>query len=119
VSEYYPEIGRNVKDRRAILPGLKFEVVAAVLRGKVVGLISFYPMAEVRAGLFGVYEAVVVEALRGRALGRRLLQAAVVRMKERGAAQCEVLTLPELSPAAHKLYLGAGFLPVQNWANNY
>jgi len=116
VSDFYPEIGRSIKDRRAILPGLTFEVVAAVQRGKVVGLISYYPMAEVRAGLFGVYEAVVVESLRGRALGKRLLQAAVVRMKEQGAAQCEVLTLPELSPAAHKLYLACGFQPAQNWA---
>ena len=91
-------------------------MVKAVQRGKVVGLISYYPMAEVRPGLFGIYEAVVVESLRGRALGRRLLQAAVGRMKEQGAAHCEVLTLPELSPAAHKLYLGAGFLPAQNWA---
>jgi len=116
IGDFYPEIGRSVKDRRAILPGLTFEVVAAVQRGKVVGLISYYPMAEVRPGLFGVYEAVVVESLRGRALGRHLLQAAVGRMKHQGAAQCEVLTLPELSPAAHKLYLGAGFQPVQNWA---
>jgi len=90
--------------------------VAAVQRGKVVGMISSYPMAEVRPGLFGIYEAVVVESLRGRALGKRLLQTAVARMKEQGAAQCEVLTLPELSPAAHKLYLAAGFQPVQSWA---
>jgi GNAT superfamily N-acetyltransferase len=116
MSDFYPEIGRSVKDRRPILPGLTFEVVAAVQRTKVVGMISYYPMAEVRPGLFGVYEAVVVESLRGRALGRRLLQAAVGRMKTQGAAQCEVLTLPELSPAAHKLYLAAGFQPVQNWA---
>src|SRR4030095_3174519 len=85
-SDFYPEIGRSVKDRRAILPGLTFEVVKAVQRGKVVGLISYYPMAAVRPGLFGICEAVVVESLRGRALGRRLLQAAVGRMKEQGAA---------------------------------
>ena len=116
ISDFYPEIGRSVKDRRPILPGLTFEAVAAVQRGKVVGLISTYPLAEVRPGLFGVYEAVVVEALRGRALGKHLLQASIGRMKQQGAAQCEVLTLPELSPAAHKLYLAAGFQPVQNWA---
>lgn len=116
VSDFYPEIGHGLRERRSILPGLTYEVVAAVHRGRVVGLISFYPMPEVRGGLWGIYEAVVVEALRGRALGKRLLEAAIGRMKERGAAQCEVLTLPELSPAAHKLYLGSGFLPVQNWA---
>jgi ribosomal protein S18 acetylase RimI-like enzyme len=116
VSDFYPEIGKSIKVRRSILPGLTFDVVAAVQRGKVVGLVSSYPLTEVRPGLFGIYEAVVVESLRGRALGKHLLQAAVGRMKTQGAAQCEVLTLPELSPAAHKLYLAAGFLPVQNWA---
>jgi GNAT superfamily N-acetyltransferase len=116
ISDFYPEIGHGLKERRSILPGLTYEVVAAIHRGKVVGLISYYPMTEVRPGLYGIYEAVVVESLRGRALGKRLLEGAVGRMKERGAAQCEVLTLPELSPSAHKLYMGAGFLPVQNWA---
>jgi GNAT superfamily N-acetyltransferase len=116
IREYYPEIGHGLKERRSILPGLTYEVVVAVHRGKVVGLISIYPMEAARPGLFGIYEAVVVESLRGRALGRRLLEAAVGCMKERGGTHCEVLTLPELSPAAHKLYLGAGFLPVQNWA---
>jgi ribosomal protein S18 acetylase RimI-like enzyme len=116
VSDFYPEIGHGLKERRSILPGLTYEVVVAVYRGKVVGLISSYPMPEAKPGLYGIYEAVVVESLRGRALGKRLLEAAVGRMKERGAASCEVLTLPELSPSAHKLYLGAGFLPVQNWA---
>ena len=112
----YPELGKNAKERRPLLPGLTYEVVAAVRRGKVAGLVSFYPMTEARAGLFGIYEATVTEALRGRALGRRLLEAAIGRMRERGAAQCEVLTLPELSPAAHKVYMAAGFQRVQNWA---
>lgn len=116
VAEHYPEIGQRAGARRTILPGLKFEAVTAVHRGRVVGLISFYPMDEVRRGLSGIYEAVVVESLRGTALGKRLLQAAVSRMKEQGVVQCEVLTLPELSPAAHKLYLGAGFQPAQSWA---
>jgi len=116
VTDFYPEIGHGLKERRSILPGLAYEVVAAIHRGRVVGLISTYPMTEARPGLFGIYEAVVVESLRGRALGKRLLEAAVGRMKEQGVAQCEVLTLPELSPSAHKLYLGAGFVPVQNWA---
>ena len=116
IRDFYPEIGHGLKERRPILPGLIYEVVVALHRRKVVGLISMYPMVGTRPGLFGIYEAVVVESLRGRALGRRLLEAAVGRMKEQGGAQCEVLTLPELSPAAHKLYLEAGFVPVQNWA---
>ncbi len=116
VTDFYPEIGRALSERRAILPGLSFEVVMALRRGRVLGLISYYPMSEARQGLYGVYEAVVVESLRGRALGKRLLEAAAGRMKERGASHCEVLTLPELSPSAHKLYLALGFQSVQNWA---
>jgi GNAT superfamily N-acetyltransferase len=116
VSDFYPEIGQRLTERRAVKAGLTYGVVTALQRGRVVGLISYYPMPEARPGLFGIYEAVVVESLRGKALGKRLLEAAVGRMKERGGSHCEVLTLPELSPAAHKLYLGAGFIPVQNWA---
>jgi len=116
MSDFYPEIGHPLRERRSVLPGLNYGVVTALQRGRVVGLISYYPMPEARPGLFGIYEAVVVEALRGKALGRRLLESAVGRMKERGGTHCEVLTLPDLSPAAHKLYLGAGFIPVQSWA---
>lgn len=115
-AESYPELGRPSRKARVILPGLTYEVVMALHRGRIVGLISYYPMKEVRPGLFGIYEAVVVKSLRGRALGKRLLEASACRMKAQGAEHCEVLTLPELSPAAHKLYLGAGFQPVQNWA---
>jgi ribosomal protein S18 acetylase RimI-like enzyme len=112
----YPELGGTVEDRRPMPEGLDFGVVAAVHRKKVAGLIAYYPMTEVRPGLFGIYEAVVLPRWRGKSLGRNLLAAARARMKEQGGASCEVLTLPELSPAAHKLYSEAGFVGVQNWA---
>jgi len=112
----YPELGKPQGKRRPMPEGLEFEVVAAVRRGKTAGLIAYYPMREVRAGLFGIYEAVVVPEWRGKALGKRLLEAARSRMKALGGNSCEVLTLPELSPAAHKLYFTSGFQPVQNWA---
>ncbi|MBV8882127.1 MAG: GNAT family N-acetyltransferase [Planctomycetaceae bacterium] len=112
----YPELGKAQGVRRPMPEGLDFEVVAAVRRGKVAGLIACYPMREVRPGLFGIYEAVVVPEWRGKSLGKRLLEAARARMKALGGSSCEVLTLPELSPAAHKLYFTAGFQPVQNWA---
>jgi len=114
--EVYPRVGRNRREQRPLPPGLEYEVVAAIHRGRVLGLISFYPMREARPGLVGIYEAVVVESQRGKALGRRLLQGAVDRMRAGGAASCEVLTLPELSPSATRLYLQAGFQPAQNWA---
>jgi len=112
----YPELGKPVSARRPMPAGLDFEVVAAVRRGRVAGMIAYYPMSEVRPGLFGIYEAVVLPEWRGKALGRRLLGAARARMKSLGGASCEVLTLPELSPSAHRLYAKEGFIPVQNWA---
>ena len=112
----YPELGKALSARRPLPASLDFEVVAAVRRGRVAGMIAYYPMAEVRPSLFGIYEAVVLPEWRGKALGRRLLGAARARMKALGGTSCEVLTLPELSPSAHKLYAKEGFLPVQNWA---
>ncbi|HLY12214.1 MAG TPA: GNAT family N-acetyltransferase [Planctomycetota bacterium] len=112
----YPELGKAEGKRRPMPEGLDYEVVGAVRRGKVAGLIAYYPMREVRPGLFGIYEAVVLPQWRGKSLGRKLLEAATARMKALGGGSCEVLTLPELSPAAHKLYAAAGFQPVQNWA---
>lgn len=116
LGDVYPEVGKSIRRQRKLLPGLEYEVVAGLQRGRVLGLISVYPMREVRVGLYGIYEAVVVESQRGKALGKRLIQAAIGRMRSLGAASCEVLTVPELSPAAHKLYLSVGFQPVQNWA---
>ncbi|HVR84208.1 MAG TPA: GNAT family N-acetyltransferase [Planctomycetota bacterium] len=112
----YPELGKPPGRRRPMPEGLDFEVVTAVRRGKIAGLLAYYPMKEVRPGLFGIYEAVVVPEWRGKSLGKRLLEAATARIRALGGRSCEVLTLPELSPAAHKLYVTAGFQPVQNWA---
>ena len=111
----YPEVGGAAKERRFMPRGLEFECASAVRNGRTVGLIAYFPLREVRAGLQAIYEANVVEAYRGRALGRNLLAAAVARMKGRGTVRCEVMTIPEISAAAHKLYLKAGFLPAANW----
>jgi len=112
----YPELGCRASERRKVPPGLDFDVAAAVRDGRTVGLISTFAMKEVRPGLHAIYEANVVEEYRGRALGRNLLAAALSRMRSRGAATCEVLTIPEISPVAHKLYLASGFEPVASWA---
>ena len=112
----YPELGLAAEARRFVAKGLDFEVVAAIRAGRTAGLIATFPMKEVRAGLHAIYEANVVPAYRGRSLGKHLLAAAIARMKEKGAASCEVLAIPDVSPAAHKLYLSAGFAPVANWA---
>jgi GNAT superfamily N-acetyltransferase len=116
LSAEYPEVGRGRVERRKLPAGLEFDVSAADREGRTVGLIATFPMKEVRPGLHAIYEANVVEEFRGQSLGRNLLAAALAGMKSRGALWCEVLTIPELSPVAHKLYLAAGFKPVATWA---
>lgn len=111
-----PELGRPAMERRAILPGLDFECVQAVRRARTAGLVAAYPLKEVRSGLWAIYEAAVVEEQRGRMLGRRLLEALLARVRERGGSRIEVLTLPELSPGAFKLYTSLGFVPACAWA---
>jgi ribosomal protein S18 acetylase RimI-like enzyme len=111
-----PELGRPATARRAIRPGLDFECVQAVRGGRTAGVISVYPLREVRSDLWAIYEASVVEEQRGKALGRRLLEAALDRIRARGGTRCEVLTLPDLSPGTFKLYTAAGFTPACRWA---
>ena len=111
-----PELGRPPMTRRAIRPGLDFECAQAVRGGRTVGMVSAYPLPEARPGLWAIYEACVVEEQRGKALGRRLLEAALARVRARGGTRCEVLTLPDLSPGTYKRYAAAGFAPVRKWA---
>ena len=40
----------------------------------------------------------------------------LARLRAQGAERCEVLTIPEISGAAEKLYRDAGFEPVASWA---
>lgn len=116
VSGKYPEVGRPQGEARALAPELLYECVTAEREGECVGLLSYYPMKEVRPGLFGIYEAKVVERHRGKGLGKMLLGAAVERMRAQGAESCEVLTIPEISDSAQKLYLAAGFERAADWA---
>lgn len=111
-----PELGKPSTFRRPIRPGLDFECAQAVRGGRTAGCIAAYPMTEVAPELWAIYEASVLEEHRGKALSRRLLEAILARIRERGGARCEVLTLPDLSPGAYKLYLAAGFQPVARWA---
>lgn len=111
-----PELGRPSTARRAIRPGLDFECAQAIRGGRTVGSIAAYPLTEVAPELWAIYEAAVVEEQRGKALGRHLLDAVLARIRARGGTRCEVLTLPELSPGAYKLYTAAGFVPAAKWA---
>ena len=111
-----PELGQPPGVRRPLLRGLDFVCVQAVRDDRTAGILAAYPLKEVRDGLWAVYEAAVVEEYRGRALGKRMLEAVLARIRERGGRHCEVLTLPELSPGAFKLYTAAGFSTACGWA---
>ena len=111
-----PELGLPWEESRPVPRGLDFEVVGAVRRGRTAGLFAAFPMREVAPEVWAIYEASVAEDLRGRAPSRRLLQALLSRIRIRGGRKVEVLTLPDVSPAAHKLYLAEGFVPVASWA---
>ena len=112
----HPEVGQAWAESRLMPAGLEFEGVAAVRRGRTAGLVVYYPMREVRPGLWAVYEASVEERYRGRALGKRLLEAVLARLREQGATQVEVLTLPDYAPTVHRLYQSLGFNGAASWA---
>jgi GNAT superfamily N-acetyltransferase len=92
------------------------ESAVSMPKGRIRGFLTYFPMGEVRPGLWAVHEAAVVDAERGGTLGARLLRAALGRLHHLGGKAVEVLTIPELSEHAHRVYLEAGFTPVDSWA---
>lgn len=114
--DLYPELGVTFGTASRYAASGPFEVAAALSQGKTVGVLAWFPLLEVGPGRFAIYEAVVLEDFQGKGIGRALLGRAVSRMKEDGAEVCDVLTLPEVSKAAHELYVSAGFTPCVQWA---
>lgn len=115
-NEKYPEAGQPEGKNRVLNPGCLFECVTAAKKGETAGLLSYYPMKEVRPGLFGIYEVKVMEKYQGHGVGKFLLAAALERLRAQGFERCEVLTLPDISGAALALYSSSGFLPAAEWA---
>ncbi len=113
---WMPVLGAPPAQKRRMRAEVSFEVAVDVRRGRVRGLLAYFPLAELRPGLYAIYEAAVVPSERGGALGSRLLGAALGRLRERGAREVEVLTVPEVSASAHRIHLEAGFQPVASWA---
>ena len=67
----------------------------------------FRPDVPSTVGIWGMW---VDPSHRGRGIGRALLDAAVEWAREEGARRV-VLTVTESNPAAHRLYVGSGFVP--------
>lgn len=111
-----PVLGGAVRGDSKFDDTFDFETAVASEGGKAVGTLVFYPMHEARPGLFGIYETHVLESHQGRGYGKALLSAALGRMAARGATHVEVLTIPDLSGPAVRLYESFGFTPVAEWA---
>ncbi len=89
---------------------------ACCFRGKrAVGALVFFEMREVAAGKGAIYNFEVAKPARGLGIGRAVLQAALSGMKRLGWQTCEVLTIPELSPAGMNLYGNLGFKTAAHW----
>jgi putative acetyltransferase len=73
---------------------------------QIVGTVGVFPLDRTRCELRKLY---LVAACRGRGLGKRLLQQALARARERGFARIELETLNILTTAAH-LYESFGFV---------
>ena len=84
-------------------PG-EFFATSFVTGGQAVGTLVFFEMREVARGAGAIYHFEVDEKFKGRGIGTEVLKAALKDMKRRDWHTCEVLTIPDLSPEAGKLY---------------
>lgn len=113
----YPEIGRPLSHVPTLFSQHPFTCFAAHdAVGRVVGILSLFPLVGLDAGRYAVYEWLVLPELRKTGLGRNLLAAAQDYLRQCGATACDALTLPAISGNALTLYLGAGFREVDAWA---
>jgi ribosomal protein S18 acetylase RimI-like enzyme len=111
-----PVVGGSWGTWRRTHGAAAFETAVALSRRRVRGMITYFPWTGAREGLYGIYAAAVVRGARGGSLGRGLLGAALRRIAESGGRSVEVLTVPELGEAAHRIYLEAGFRQAASWA---
>ena len=89
---------------------------ASCSRGdRVIGALVFYAMTELAAERCAIYHFEVIRSERGAGIGGAVLEAALAEMKSRGWGDCEVLTIPQISPAGIGLYEKYGFSPAARW----
>lgn len=97
-------------------PGFPYHGVFALRGERVVGSAVGYPMTPLGPHRAAIYELKVLPGHEGQGLGRALAARLLVELARAGALRVEVLTIPELSPAAHALYLKLGLREVAWWA---
>ncbi|MHC4605991.1 MAG: GNAT family N-acetyltransferase [Planctomycetota bacterium] len=116
VVDAHPEPGKSLEDAGERAGGLLYEALTAVEGKRVAAVLTTYPMMELEPGRHAIYEAVVHEDYRERGLGRLMLELAIERMRAQASEKCDVLTIPDVSEAAYRLYESVGFKPVEEWA---
>ncbi len=90
-----------------------YQALAAVKGESIVGHCLWYPMRQ--PGRAVLYELRLEESLRGRGLGKALLQGALAAMAQAGYREAELHTSPQRSPVAYPLYRQCGFEDVLSW----
>ena len=111
-----PMLGASPLESVAFTRGNDFLTWSALAEGICVGAALFYPMERAHPGKWGIYHLEVDPRARGRGVGGGLLGRLLGSLCERGARCCEVLSIPELSAGAVRLYRRAGFREVRRWA---
>jgi len=90
-----------------------YQALAVVEAGTLVGHCLWYPMRQ--AGRAVLYELRLEPSLRGRGIGKALLQGGLAAMAEAGFEEAELHTSPQRSPAAYPLYRQCGFQDLVAW----
>ena len=116
VNDYLPEIGVPESGHSKFIFEQPFEAVVCILRGIVVGCIIYFRIAQVRKDKFVIYRTEVDDKNRGKGIGLNMLRIAVERMRDQGAKDVEVVTVPDLSPEALDFYKKVGFKEASYWA---
>jgi ribosomal protein S18 acetylase RimI-like enzyme len=116
-NEAYPDIDAPLGSTARYMSEFNFRVVTAVRGEDVIGIVGLYPMAELGVGRWAIYETLVSESARGEGIGGLLVKTAIRHAAEvEKATTLDVLTLPEVSGPALKMYRKLGFIDVETWS---
>jgi ribosomal protein S18 acetylase RimI-like enzyme len=92
---------------------MAYDTVAVAQGETILGHCQWYPMREV--GRAALYDLRLDPSLRGRGIGRALLDGGLAAMAEEGFLEAELHASPERNPVAFPMYQQLGFREVANW----